>query len=262
MQYGVGPPAPIAGSSGLPMDLRATFLDAIAAHRCMDAAHGGALVVLIASEDWRAWQPQAMMLVDGRELERVLRKRRVVDRELTTFAYACHRLLLAEVLGMTPDRVPLQRDALGCPRLGGVEAWTSLSHSDGLIALAVSMVGPVGVDIEPLTRAAEMREIAARVAHPHELAALSRLPESEQPFELLALWVRKEALLKAAGIGLACTMESFEAPPDTRLSLPGNTDGPSPRMRIHMLGDAAGGIAAAAVPDEAQVRCAWLRPGH
>lgn len=240
------------------MDLTAAFLDAMPTPQWPEAAHGGALVAFISCADWAPWLPQAAGLLDAQERGRVARKRRAGDRELTTLAYACHRLLLAAVLDRPPERVPLRRDAQGCPRLDGDVAWTSLSHADGLIALAVSGGGRVGIDIEPLARTAEMPEIAASVAHPREMAALSALPEPQRATELLALWVRKEALLKAAGIGLAQTMASFEAPPDTPLALPGG--GQTGKMRIRMLEGHGAWMAAVATGEAEPVASAWLRP--
>ena len=89
-----------------------------------------------------------------------------------TLAYALHRLLLARVLEMEPQKVPLWRDALGCPQVGAGPLRTSLSHADQWLALAVSRVGPVGVDIEPLTRAGALPEIAKSVCPPRR----SRIP--------------------------------------------------------------------------------------
>src|SRR5690606_17107098 len=124
-------------------------------------------------------------------------RRRPVDRDLATLAYAFHRLLLSAVLECAPADVPLGRDGRGGPVVAGVPVLTSLSHAEGLVAIAASRTGPVGIDIEPASRTADMVEIAGRVCHPRELAALEALPRPERERELLSLWVRKEALLKA-----------------------------------------------------------------
>lgn len=253
-------PLPSATSAAGDMEFSAAFLDAIQARQSSDEARRGAFVALVACADWEPWLPEAAGLLDARERERVGRKRRSSDRDLCALAYACHRLLLASVLDRPPQFVPLRRDEHGCPRLDGDVAWTSLSHSDGLIALAVSGVGRVGVDIEPRVRAAEMLEIAGRVAHPREMAALSTLPEPRRAAGLLDLWVRKEALLKAAGIGLAQPMESFEAPLDTPLPLPGGMDAQAPPTRIRMLDGGHASVAAVAARETGVVTCAWLRP--
>lgn len=67
----------------------------------------------------------------------------------------------------------------------------SLSRAAGLALAAVSTAGPVGVDVEPAGRA-DFAGFADVAVHPHE--------EAHEPTRT---WVRKEALLKATGWGLA-----------------------------------------------------------
>ena len=154
--------------------------------------------------------------------------------------------------------MPLGRDALGCPQLGGSLGRTSLSHTDDLVAFAYCAQGPVGVDIEPSTRAAMLPEIADRVATPNELSALASISEPARASALLALWVRKEALLKAAGIGMAREMHTFPCPEAQPLTLP-IADGGA----IEVLALDTGGPweAAVAVSPGSFVNFKWLHPG-
>jgi 4'-phosphopantetheinyl transferase len=71
--------------------------------------------------------------------------------------------------------------------------------------LAVSEAGPVGVDIEASSES--LVDIATMVCPPSEEAATAE--------ELLWLWVRKEAVLKATGDGLAVPMTSLTLTPFT-----------------------------------------------
>lgn len=228
------------------MSLQAAFdaaLDVALAAAHARPGEGAGLAVFLRTAQWSHWLDAASGLLDQAERARVQRRHRARDRELATLAYAFHRLLLARVLECPPAAVPLRRDALGCPRLDAGGAHTSLSHADGLVALAVSGA-PVGVDIEPAARTAAMDEIATRVAHPRELAAAQALPEAERRRALLSLWVRKEALLKAAGIGMAVEMDAFEAPAGRLLPLPGAVAG-SAELRVFEGGDFIAAVAAA-----------------
>ncbi len=167
------------------------------------------VVGLFDAGPWRDWLPESMLLLHDRERARVARLRGAALRDIRTQAYALHRLLLGQVLGMDPAKVPLYRDSRGCPRVVDDEVWTSLSHSDHAIAVAVSIDGPVGIDIESKQRRHAMTDIAERVCHPRELAGLVGQSEPDTEIALLELWVAKEALLKAAGIGLAVEMSQF-----------------------------------------------------
>jgi 4'-phosphopantetheinyl transferase len=240
-----------------PMDLPTAFEHALPSAGWPFAGGQGTLAVFIAADAWSRWNAEAFALLDVDERERVLRKRRPDDRALTTLAYACHRLLLSAVLECTPGEVPLGRDARGCPIVAGDRLLTSLSHADGLVAIAVSSAGPVGIDIEPATRAGDMVEIAGRVCHPRELAARAALPDREREGALLSLWVCKEALLKAAGIGMAVEMDRFEAPPDRVLALPGNARNGTATIRLFDGGER---FLAAVAAAPGAIASTWLAP--
>lgn len=179
-------------------------------------------VLLIDAVQWCVVLPTAALLLDAAESARVARKRFARDRGLSVLAYAMHRLLLGAALGCAPQEVPLTRDVRGAPRLPGTPWHTSLSHSGHVIAIAFSTAGEVGIDIEPLGRSSEMSELATQVCHPNELRVLARWPVAQRNRELLRLWVRKEALLKALGVGLALEMSRFEAPAGMPVYLPNN----------------------------------------
>lgn len=161
--------------------------------------------------EWLPWIDAAEAILDVEQRERALRQRREVNRQELILSYALHRLVIGATLGVPATEVPLSRDEQGCPRIDGVPAFTSLSHAGGRAAVAVARSGPVGIDMEPTSRSGEMDAIAHLVGSSEELDGLKPLPASRQASELLATWVRKEAYLKAEGVGLAREMREFSA---------------------------------------------------
>lgn len=125
-------------------------------------------------------------------------------------AAAVLRGLVARRLGTAPDDVRLGRSP--CPSCGGPHGrpavlaadgvpdpalHVSLSRSGPVVAVAVSEHGAVGVDVERVARTA-FAGFAAVALHPDERPAVEA-----GGFEARARsWVRKEAALKAAGVGL------------------------------------------------------------
>ena len=238
------------------MGLRAAFDDALPTP-CWAAATTRILVGLANLADWQPWLPDAYEMLDAAELERIRRRRFAADRDELALGYALHRLLLGKALDRDAVEVPIGRDSLGCPRLRGELLFTSLSHANGCIALAVTATGPVGVDMESAARASDMPEIAGHVCHPVDAAELAAFVGPAWSAALLALWVRKEAFLKAAGIGLEREMQTFPAPDHALLPLP--QPGGQP-MRLRMLDVGAHWIAAVAGPPDTSIESAWLRP--
>jgi len=218
----------------------------------------GVLVAMFDPGDWLPFLSQAAALIDAHEAARAARQRLQANREVLVLAYALHRLLLSRVLGCASGDVALGRDAKGCPRLHDDRLFTSLSHAGQRVAIAITGAGPVGIDVESADRAPDMPELAGRVAHPDELRALSKLTPGALGEALLAMWVRKEALLKAAGIGLECEMDEFIAPSGVALPLPGDTF-PGRSVELHALDEPGWACAVAVPPGTAIIP---VRPAH
>lgn len=87
-------------------------------------------------------------------------------------------------------------EGLACFPRGGV----SRSATPGLAAVAAHIDGPVGIDVEALVTDGTLEDLAPSMLHPVEQCTL---PKPLAADILLSLWVRKEAVLKACGVGLA-----------------------------------------------------------
>jgi 4'-phosphopantetheinyl transferase len=102
-----------------------------------------------------------------------------------------------------PGSVTLGRTASGAPLLGGGAAGlhASLSHTGGMIAVAVSRRGPVGIDVEAV-RPLPALALSKRWFAPEETEWLLGLPEDRAGVGFLLLWTGKEAVAKLYGTGL------------------------------------------------------------
>ena len=77
----------------------------------------------------------------------------------------------------------------------------SMSHVSDLAVVAVTHDGEVGVDVEGL--AADSQAICRIAITKEEADATAQLSQSQRHHTLMQFWVRKEAILKAIGVGLA-----------------------------------------------------------
>src|SRR3546814_13003035 len=84
------------------MDLHIAFAQALPPRDWLLAARGGTLVGFVATDASSRWTSKAFAMLDAEERARVQRKRRAVDRDLATRAYAFHRLILSAVLACAP----------------------------------------------------------------------------------------------------------------------------------------------------------------
>jgi len=122
-------------------------------------------------------------------------------------------LLLGEYLGLQPDAVPLWYTSFGKPGLSGEAAGSgvkfNVSHSAGLMLAAVTRNREVGIDVERVRPDVDWRELAGRFFAPAEVAALDARPPDDQLRAFFACWTRKEAYVKALGLGMSLPLDQF-----------------------------------------------------
>jgi 4'-phosphopantetheinyl transferase superfamily len=138
--------------------------------------------------------------LDDVERHRVERLSDPIERRRTTVRFARRREILAS-LRLGPD-VPT-----ASPR------WSSSSRH-GLGLLAVSSGPRVGVDIEASSEIPDPVRLAASIATDEEATALDAATPSERADQVLRLWTRKEAYLKATGEGITGGLAHVEVPLD------------------------------------------------
>jgi 4'-phosphopantetheinyl transferase len=131
------------------------------------------------------------------------------------FVGAAHALLrgLLEAVGgrparvwkvWTPDGNRPEAEASGVP---GPQF--SLTHTDGLVACAVSPVCPLGIDAEARKRRPVPGEVLEEILAPSELELLRSAPIERRDDLFLRLWTLREAYAKATGHGVRFPREPF-----------------------------------------------------
>jgi len=160
--------------------------------------------------------PADLTDLDVRETARAAAFVYPADRHRYQAAHVMLRRVLAGHLGSEPGRLVFAREP--CPTCGGpsgkpvlasqeapVPAF-SLAHSGDVVAIAVA-VRPVGVDVEREATGCVCSLITAM--HPSDAAVVEPLPEPERHAAVIRWWVRAEAVLKCAGIGIGHDLDAF-----------------------------------------------------
>ena len=115
------------------------------------------------------------------------------------------RALLGAYLEEDPRALRFEADAGGKPRLAGHPDRAisfNLSHSGSHALFAFARAGAVGIDIECARPGTDRLALAARAFGPSAARRLRTLEDSEREREFLAMWVRREALVKCMGTSL------------------------------------------------------------
>lgn len=201
-------------------------------------------------------------VLDAAERARGARLQRAADRRRFVLSHGLLRLLLAAWTGCDPAAIAYVVSERGKPSLAGPGPAFSLSQAGDCVMVAGSAGSPVGVDVEPVRPLPEAEGIASRFFAPEERLARVACAACERDEAFLRLWTRKEAYLKALGVGLSRPLADFavslDDPARVLRPLP---DAPRPGPRLCALPAPAGYVAAVAGWCD-RVVCRELVLGH
>ena len=136
------------------------------------------------------------------------------DRRRFTVSRARLRQLLAQYLGTTPEQVKFVYGTNGKPALAPEfkehDIQFNLSHSRKIVALAFTKARPVGIDVEFIRRDVDVEKLANRFFSAHEQRELAKLSGTEVHDGFFNCWTRKEAYIKALGLGVPRGLRDFD----------------------------------------------------
>lgn len=153
------------------------------------------------------------LLIDE-EASRAARFYFVRDRNRWIVAHAVLRKLLERYLGVSPQTPRFTTGEYGKPALSfpqeGQRLRFNLSHSGDLALYAFAYEREVGVDVEQMRADVEYTELATHYFSAQECASLRALPPEQQEEAFFLCWSRKEAYIKARGMGLSLGLDQFD----------------------------------------------------
>lgn len=168
---------------------------------------------------WRAAVPAAGAeparwrgaLTEG-DWARIERKRQEADRRRELTNRAVQRLLLAAYTGQVPHAVRFAAEQRGKPVLADVAPAQRIefnsSHAGDWTVHAFAYAQPIGVDVERW-REIERDDLVRQFFAADERAEWALLDSEGREAAFFAGWTRKEAYLKALGVGLMKPLDSF-----------------------------------------------------
>lgn len=154
-------------------------------------------------------QYQALLsAVENDRLERLMFAR---HRHQFLVTRALLRGVLSQYLAdSSPDTLVFKSGPHGKPCLPAAPSLQfNLTHTKGLAALAVTTNTPIGIDVEYLSRVANVVKLTERYFARAEIEDLYQLPVADWNNRFYDLWTLKEAYLKACGTGLKTPLRDF-----------------------------------------------------
>jgi 4'-phosphopantetheinyl transferase len=169
---------------------------------------------------WRASldQPTDMIaklapLLSQDERQRAERFHRPADRRRFIAGRGILRRIISAYLALPPGQLRFTYNEYGKPAVSDDQNDRALnfnlSHSAELILYAVTRKRAVGIDIEYIREDFATLEIAEHFFSKDEVAALKSLPTDQRTAGFFNCWSRKEAFIKAKGIGVSYPLDRF-----------------------------------------------------
>ena len=157
--------------------------------------------------------PQLRQVLSPDERARADRFHFEVDRKRSIIGRGYLRLLLGQILDLPANDLQFEYDEFGKPGLilgQGRPLDFNVSHSGELILIAITAGRAVGVDVERIRTDLDPVSIAMRFFSASEREILASLPRPARYRAFFACWTRKEAYLKAKGVGLSLPLDQFD----------------------------------------------------
>jgi 4'-phosphopantetheinyl transferase len=168
------------------------------------------LVVRHFSEISPAEESRLMALLTDTDVEGIARH--PVLRKNQQLARAWRREFLAQALDISPDRLIFAKAAHGKPFVENHRISFNVSHSTEAFAMVWCLNDvSLGIDIEDKSKQRKEQTLAARTFSTSEMQAWQNpeLPAQQANEQWLKTWTRKEAVLKAHGLGIRLDLNSL-----------------------------------------------------
>ena len=152
--------------------------------------------------------------LEGNELYRADRFHFEKDRRAFIVSRGFLRQVLGRYLTVNAETIRFSYGPYGKPALGGDHESSTLrfnmSHSRGVALVAVTEDKALGVDVEYIRADFATEDIARRFFSPREVETFSAVPNDQRVASFFRCWTRKEAYIKAIGLGLSQPLDGFD----------------------------------------------------
>jgi 4'-phosphopantetheinyl transferase len=222
------------------------------------------IVAALGADDGHVWrasldQPAGAIarlarLLSKDEYQRAERFHRPADRRRFIAGRGILRKIISSYLSLAPDEAQFVYNKYGKPSVLTNQDRNALrfnlSHSNGMALYAVTRGRRIGIDIEYMREDFATLEVAERYFSKDEFEALERVPINQRTEAFFNCWSRKEAYIKAIGMGVSYPLDGFTvslAPEAAPALLRVDADATeAARWKMYKL-DAAEGYAAALI---------------
>ncbi len=168
---------------------------------------------LLLCADYLIHRRALLRCLSAQENQRAQRKKVPAKQFEYILGQAALRCLLAHNLAIPNAEVCYLRGHKGKPVLDPAhhrqKLHFNISHSTGVILVALSSAGEIGIDIEGINTHTSIDLVSRRAFSDLEISELKNQPQTRQRDRFFQLWTCKEAVVKCTGDGIHSGMNQF-----------------------------------------------------
>lgn len=161
------------------------------------------------------WLSDAMSVLSDEESARAARFLRQDDAALFALCRAMLRIVLGQYVGAAPRTLSFENGPFGKPHLSPAHRAPfrfNATHSGGVAMVAVTAGCEVGIDVEAVRPIDDLDALARSTFSAREQHGIFAAADRIAAF--FATWARKEAVVKALGLGLSFPLDAFDVESD------------------------------------------------
>lgn len=206
-----------------------------------------------------------LRVLDEDERARAARFRFAEDRERFVLGHGLLRDVLSGSLPADPASIRFVRGPHGKPFIEGAPMHFNFSDTKDAVLVGTAQGLEIGVDLETLHRRVDHEAVAGHFFTPAEVDELDGMPGEARKRRFLELWTRKEAVLKASGVGIMDDLKEMrvlDGANPMRITHPAfsSLSANAYFVRTFMIGDAH--VVSVAAPSPFTVKLAGYRAGQ
>ncbi len=134
------------------------------------------------------------------------------DKKEYTICRGVLRILLSKYLNIEPKKIMFNYNKYGKPSLNGNRSNIkfNVSHSKDMCTIAINQNNDIGIDIEFINPKVDTDDIVKDFFSEYEIKNYFNIEKKERLKMFYKIWTRKESLIKAYGMGLSISLDSFD----------------------------------------------------
>jgi 4'-phosphopantetheinyl transferase len=137
------------------------------------------------------------------------------DKLMYTVSHGVLRIILGKKINQPPENIAFHQNSFEKPIIETPECHFNLSHTRNFFCIAYSNKCTVGIDTEHFKRSIDWQSIAKLYFSENEINEIYKAELNNQLKTFIAIWTRKEAILKALGCGMVNNLKYIDSASDT-----------------------------------------------